>query len=67
MKDIGIIVATLAALYIVEGMFGRTASMWLATVLLAYCLGVFYGTGREISKQKERDAAIIQASQGGGA
>jgi hypothetical protein len=41
MKDIGVAIATIAALYIVEGMFGRTASMWLATVLLAYCLGLF--------------------------
>lgn len=65
MKDLGIAIATIAALYIFEGMFGRTASMWLATVLLAYCLGLFYGTGREISKQKERDTAI-SAAQGDG-
>lgn len=55
MRDFGIIVATLAALYIFEGLFGRMASTWLATVLLAYCLGLFYGTGREISKQRDED------------
>lgn len=65
MKDIGVIIATLAALYLVEGLFGRAASMWLATVLLAYCLGLLYGTGREINKQKERDA-MISAAQGDG-
>lgn len=66
MKDIGIVVSTLAALYLIEGMFGRTASMWIATVLLAYCLGLFYGTGREISKRKERDTAISAAQGDGG-
>jgi hypothetical protein len=49
------IIATIAVFTIVEGLFGLAASLWLGTVVLAYCIGVFWGAGDQIRKQKERD------------
>lgn len=48
-------IATIAGLAIVQGLFGPAASLWLGTVMLAYCLGVLWGAGDQIRKQKERD------------
>jgi hypothetical protein len=47
-------VGTIVALNIVSGVFGHIVSMWVASVLLAYCIGAFWGAGDEMRKQGER-------------
>lgn len=55
MKDWLPAIAAIAVLTTVEGLFGLAASLWLGTVVLAYCIGVFWGAGDQIRKQEERD------------
>ncbi|ALJ12625.1 hypothetical protein [Sphingopyxis macrogoltabida] len=52
MKDCAIIIGTLCALSIVSGLFGQSVSLWLASVLLAFSVGVLWGAGNEIGKQR---------------
>lgn len=59
MRDSAIIIGTIAALSIVSGLFGHMASLWVATVLLAYCIGVFWGACDQMRKQREKDGEMI--------
>ena len=55
MKDLLVPIATIAFFVVVHAIFGRTASLWAASIVLAYCIGVFWGAGDQKRKQEERD------------
>lgn len=44
-------VATIAFLSVVSGICGEPVALWLSSVMLAFCLGVFWGAGE--NKRKE--------------
>lgn len=60
MSGWAISIGTIVALYIVSGLFGHIVSLWVASVLLAYCIGVFWGAGDQMRKQRERDGEMVQ-------
>lgn len=60
MSGWAISIGTIAALYVVSGLFGHTVSLWAASVLLAYCIGALWGAGDQMRKQREKDGELVQ-------
>lgn len=53
MKDFAFVVGIMAAFWIVQAIFGRVVSIWLALIVMAFCIGVFWGAGDQIRKHRE--------------
>ncbi|WP_347270366.1 hypothetical protein [Rhizorhabdus histidinilytica] len=58
MRDFLTAVVVLIMLVAVEQAFGTGASIWLSLVFLAFCLGLFYGSGRRQHTKSERPAIV---------
>lgn len=53
MKDWLPAIITIAALSLVQGLLGPLAAIWLGTVVLAFCIGAFWGAGDARQSHRE--------------
>jgi hypothetical protein len=54
-------IGTMALLWVVSGLFGEPVAFWLSSVLLAFCLGAFWGH----ANTKRPAAPVAQEKEGG--
>lgn len=53
MKDWWIAIVCIMILSLVQAVAGLLASLWLGTVILAYCIGALWGAGGQIRKCRD--------------
>lgn len=57
-------IITYAALTVISGVFGPMVACWIGSVLLAFCIGVFWGAGDQMRKHEESRAHLTTAGDG---
>lgn len=53
-RSVALSMATIAALSVIQGLFGAAVVWWVASVLLAFCVGALWGGGAERKRARTR-------------